>query len=111
MQSTIGEALGDGFCLRWILASPEFVHEETDPSLHNWQGGAYTLVGMTLLHSDDEGHPCQMTISLIPHQDGDARVWRVDRVDPLTISPAIECDRCHSTGSIRDGQWHDDGGP
>src|SRR4051812_12901357 len=109
-ESTVGSEdidLGsDQYVLRWILAHPSFVHEETDPSLHNWDGGEYTLVGATLLHTKNVGEPCKATISFVrhssPHEDHPERVWTIESVDPVTISPAIECEAegCHLKGSV-----------
>jgi hypothetical protein len=115
--STVGEQdidLGEGHSLRWILASPEFVHEETDANLHNWDGGAYTLVGATLLHDNDSGERCKATISFVlhtsPHEDHPEQVWMIQSTEPLEISPAIECEAegCSLKGQVRDGQFEED---
>jgi hypothetical protein len=35
----------------------------------------------------------------------DQRGWRVEQVDPLTVSPSILCVSCQTHGFWRDGAW------
>lgn len=35
----------------------------------------------------------------------DTQGWRVEQVDPLTVSPSILCGSCGTHGFWRDGRW------
>jgi hypothetical protein len=37
--------------------------------------------------------------------EGSGRDWRLDQLDPLTISPSLLCMSCQHHGFIRGGVW------
>jgi hypothetical protein len=60
------------------------------------------------------GETCKVTISFVPHaaphEDHPQTVWTLDSIDPLTISPDIECkaDGCAMKGRLVDGGLEED---
>lgn len=41
-------------------------------------------------------------VTTMPHSGG---TWQVVQVEPLTVTPSINCTACGTHGWIRNGQW------
>ena len=58
--------------------------------------------GVAYQHPDGKGEMCRGYASFSPPwTDG----WKVESLDPLTISPSLLCRVCGHHGFIRDGKW------
>ena len=57
-------------------------------------------LGVEYVHTSPEG---QRHVSWVPFGEPDG--WKVEGLEPLTISPSLLCRECGHHGFIRGGQW------
>ena len=78
-------------------------------------GGGVENAEVRFLDGEPRGvyyeHPCiggalapsYIPIAYVPSQPRND--WRIERLDPLTLSPSLLCRACGHHGFIRDGKW------
>lgn len=55
----------------------------------------------------DYWHPCRggrLSIGFVPVGDG-RNDWKLEKVDPVALSPSLLCRACGHHGWVRDGLW------
>lgn len=70
---------------------------------HNQAG---ELVGYLDDHprADDPSKQCGGAVRLEGYGDGGAE-WKVEKAEPLTLSPSLLCRACGDHGWVREGKW------
>lgn len=64
------------------------------------------IVGLNEAHKDKDGNVCMGFVAFAGEALAEGRPqWRVERKNPLTLSPSILCRTCGNHGYIRDGRW------
>lgn len=64
------------------------------------------VVGLNEAHSDKAGKPCLGFVAFEgAHFAGTRPTWKVEKANPLTLSPSILCRTCGNHGYIREGKW------
>ena len=62
--------------------------------------------GFAVYHPhSDTGAECGCTVWINPDRVRNANVWTVDRLEPLTLSPSVQCANCRDHGFIKQGKW------
>lgn len=72
-----------------------FVHDHSIPC------------GLTWRHSKPDGFDCDASPALwvpLGHVQDFAN-WKLEQLEPLTISPSLLCRHCGTHGFIRQGKW------
>lgn len=68
-----------------------------------------TLYGYIDYHSrPDTGERCEGSLRVCPHHigtPGKRRLWTIDQLEPLTLSPSLLCTACGDHGFVREGRW------
>lgn len=74
------------------------------------EGRDNVIVGVQMNHRTPSGETCggSATLARAKQPDGSVveseRVWKVEQLEPLTITPSIQCS-CGEHGHITDGRW------
>jgi hypothetical protein len=104
--------LGDGVTGTFLFADEQFV-DVSDDALRGWDGRRYVCVGFRVDHTAPWGSPRHTAVSFVnsPLHKETTPEWKVESREPVTISPAIECQaeregqRCGFKGSAVQGKW------
>lgn len=105
--------------LRWLLDESDLSAQQIGD--HEWiiryvdQGG--TCNGVIELHEKADGTICGGSVmfalpygaSAVPRSEGVTPKWKVESLDPLTLSPSVLCSPelggCGHHGFIQGGRW------
>lgn len=71
---------------------------------------SHNPVGLVEYHNRPDGSPCVgggilFDLPGVSEAFPDRPVWTLENLDPLTISPSLQCMSCSHHGFIRDGRW------
>jgi hypothetical protein len=73
--------------------------------IHFTQDEAHGEYGLWECHADPNGQPCSGNVffrGVLPTAEPS---WIVEKREPLTLSPSIQCRACGHHGFIREGRW------
>ncbi len=61
--------------------------------------------GFSVFHPNpDTGAECGCSVWINPQRRA-GTIWTVLSLEPLTLSPSVQCANCRDHGFIRDGYW------
>lgn len=103
--------------MRWLLDELDTTQIGDREWLAFYSNSSGERTGIIELHELDDGTVCGGSVlfsmpygaAAVPHAEGVQPRWRVEQLDPLTISPSVLCSPelggCGHHGFIRDGRW------
>jgi hypothetical protein len=90
--------LGSGHMFKWTGLSGG---KETPYNLPDEQG----IAGIIERHFDEKGEICEGYVPFANTGQDSRSCWEVISLNPLEISPSINCTACSAHGFIREGRW------
>lgn len=96
--------LGDGHRLYWVGWSPDRALNPQYADMPDIE-----RIGAIVEHLDKQGQVCPGYVGFdvpgVERFGGDRQRWKIESMEPLTLSPSIECKKCKDHGYIRNGRW------
>jgi hypothetical protein len=96
--------LGDDHRLFWVGFAPD---RTLNPQYANLPD--VERCGAIVQHKMPDGKWCsgyvRFDIAALAHLEPGRPKWTVHSMEPLTLSPSIECRACKDHGYIRNGRW------
>jgi len=86
------------------LNSDETTARLVDCECNDPTGHEHSPCGMRWFHLAPDGSECGASGGYVPFGNPPYG-WKLESVDPLTISPSLLCTRCQRHGFIRGGRW------
>lgn len=101
--------MGDGHAFRFLYGS---VDSYPDKGWLHYQDGVNDLViiGIMENHRTADGFVCGGYASFVrpprpSEHEATNPLWKVQSIEPLTITPSLQCRSCANHGFITEGQW------